>query len=136
DVRKDDPYTAYDDIPFRMITYNEGDSWARLMVRLDEISESIDIIKYALDNLPSGPYRVRVPRIVPADEALSRVEAPRGELFYYVKGNGTACPERVKVRTPTFANILSFVHIAEGGNVADVPASFVSLDPCFSCTDR
>jgi NADH-quinone oxidoreductase subunit D len=136
DVRKDDPYTAYEEIPFRLITYNEGDSWARLMVRLDEINESIDIMNYALDNLPSGPYRVRVPRIVPAGEALTRVEAPRGELFYYVKSNGTAYPERVKVRTPTFANILSFVHIAEGGNIADVPASFVSLDPCFSCTDR
>jgi len=136
DVRKDDPYAAYDEIPFEMITYSEGDSWARLMVRLDEISESIHIINHALDNLPSGPYRVRLPRIVPAGEALSRVEAPRGELFYYVKSNGTAYPERVKVRTPTFSNILSFVQIAEGGNIADVPASFVSLDPCFSCTDR
>jgi len=136
DVRKDEPYAAYDKIPFKMINYGEGDSWARLMVRLDEINESIDILNFALDNLPTGPYRVRVPRIVPAGEAISRVEAPRGELFYYVKSNGTAYPERVKVRTPTFANILSFVHIAEGGNIADVPASFVSLDPCFSCTDR
>jgi Ni,Fe-hydrogenase III large subunit/NADH:ubiquinone oxidoreductase subunit C len=136
DVRKDEPYAAYGEIPFNMVTYSDGDSWARLMVRLDEISESINIISYVLDNLPSGPYRVRVPRIVPAGEAISRVEAPRGELFYYVKSNGTAYPERVKVRTPTFANILSFVRIAEGGNIADVPASFVSLDPCFSCTDR
>jgi formate hydrogenlyase subunit 5 len=136
DVRKDEPYAAYDKIPFKMVTYTQGDSWARLMVRLDEINESIDILNFALDNLPTGPYRVRVPRIVPAGEAISRVEAPRGELFYYVKSNGTAYPERVKVRTPTFANILSFVHIAKGGNIADVPASFVSLDPCFSCTDR
>jgi formate hydrogenlyase subunit 5 len=136
DVRKDEPYAAYNEIPFKIITHSEGDSWARLMVRLDEISESLDIIDYALDNLPSGPYRIRLPRIVPAGEALSRAEAPRGELFYYVKGNGTAYPERVKVRTPTFANILSFVQIAEGGNIADVPTSFVSLDPCFSCTDR
>ncbi|MEA2090629.1 MAG: NADH-quinone oxidoreductase subunit C [Thermoproteota archaeon] len=136
DVRKDDPYAAYDEIPFKMITYSEGDSWARLMVRLDEISESVDTINYALDNLPSGPYRVRVPRIVPAGEAFTRVEAPRGELFYYVKSNGTAYPERVKVRTPTFSNILSFVQIAEGGNIADVPVSFISLDPCFACNDR
>jgi formate hydrogenlyase subunit 5 len=136
DVRKDESYAAYDEIPFEMITYSEGDSWARLMVRLDEISESIDIIKYALDNLPSGSYRVKVSRIVPAGETLGRVEAPRGELFYYVKSNGTSYPERVKVRTPTFSNILSFVQIAEGGNIADVPTSFVSLDPCFSCTDR
>jgi ech hydrogenase subunit E len=136
DVRKDEPYAAYSDIPFKMITYCEGDSWARLMVRLDEICESLDIIAYSLENLPAGPFRLRVPRIVPAGEAIGRVEAPRGELFYYVKSNGTAYPERVKVRTPTFANIASFVKIAEGGNIADVPASFVSLDPCFSCTDR
>jgi formate hydrogenlyase subunit 5 len=136
DVRKDKPYAAYGETPFNMVTYSEGDSWARLMVRLDEISESIDIINYVLDNVPTGPYRIRVPRVVPPREAINRVEAPRGELFYYVKSNGTAYPERVKVRTPTFANILSFVRIAEGGNIADVPASFVSLDPCFSCTDR
>ncbi len=136
DIRKDEPYAAYGEVPFNLVTYREGDSWARLMVRLNELSESINIIDYALDNLPIGPYRVKVPRIVPSGEALSRVEAPRGELFYYVKSNGTAYPERVKVRTPTFANILSFIRIAEGGNIADVPASFVSLDPCFSCTDR
>jgi Ni,Fe-hydrogenase III large subunit/Ni,Fe-hydrogenase III component G len=136
DVRRDEPYAAYNETPFRVITYDEGDSWARLMVRLDEIVESINIIQYALEHLPSGPYRLRVPRIVPAGEAIGRVEAPRGELFYYVKSNGTAYPERVKVRTPTFANIPSFVQIAKDGNIADVPASFVSLDPCFSCTDR
>jgi formate hydrogenlyase subunit 5 len=136
DVRKDEPYAAYSEVPFNVIKHNEGDSWDRLMVRLGEITESINIINQALDSLPSGPYRVRVPRTVSAGEALSRVEAPRGELFYYVKSNGTAYPERVKVRTPTFANIPAFVKIAEGGNIADVPASFVSLDPCFSCTDR
>jgi NADH-quinone oxidoreductase subunit D len=136
DVRKDEPYEAYGKIPFKLITYNTGDSWARLMVRLDEVVESINIIDYAIDNMPQGPYRVRVPRVVPAGEAVNRVEAPRGELFYYVKSNGTAYPERVKVRTPTFANIPAFIKIAEGGNIADVPASFVSLDPCFSCTDR
>jgi formate hydrogenlyase subunit 5 len=136
DVRKDEPYEAYGEIPFKLITYNTGDSWARLMVRLDEVVESINIIDYAVDNVPQGPYRVRVPRVVPAGEAVNRAEAPRGELFYYVKSNGTAYPERVKVRTPTFANIPSFIKIAEGGNIADVPASFVSLDPCFSCTDR
>ena len=136
DVRKDEPYAAYGEIPFNMVTYDDGDSWARLMVRLDEISEGLDIIEYALENLPSGPYRVRAPRVVPAGEAIDRVEAPRGELFYYIKSNNTAYPERVKVRTPTLANIRSFVNIAEGSNIADIPASLVSLDPCFSCTDR
>jgi NADH-quinone oxidoreductase subunit D len=103
---------------------------------MEEVEESINIIEYALDHLPTGAFRVRAPRVVPTGEAVNRVEAPRGELFYYVKSNGTAYPERVKVRTPTFANIPAFLKTAIGGNIADVPANFVSLDPCFSCTDR
>ena len=136
DVRKDEPYEAYGEIPFKVITKNTGDVWARMNVRMDEIEESIRIIEYALDHLPSGPFRVKVPRVVPAGEAVNRVEAPRGELFYYVKSNGTAMPERVKVRTPTFANIPAFLTTAIGESIADVPPNFVSLDPCFSCTDR
>jgi formate hydrogenlyase subunit 5 len=136
DVRKDEPYEAYREIPFKLITYNEGDTWARMNVRMDEVEESINIIEYALDNLPAGPFRVRVPRVVIAGEAVSRVEAPRGELFYYLKSNGTAYPDRVKVRTPTFANIPAFLATAIGSSIADVPPNFVSLDPCFSCTDR
>ncbi|HLN44265.1 MAG TPA: NADH-quinone oxidoreductase subunit C [Candidatus Sulfotelmatobacter sp.] len=136
DVRKDEPYEAYGEIPFKVITYNNGDTWARMNVRMDEVEESINIIEYALDNLPSGPFRVRAPRVVLAGEAVNRVEAPRGELFYYVKSNGTAYPDRVKVRTPTFANIPAFLATAIGSNIADVPPNFVSLDPCFSCTDR
>lgn len=136
DVRKDYPYAAYGEIPFKEIVYTEGDTWARMNVRLDEVEESINIIEYAVDNLPKGPFRVEVPRQVPEGETINIVEAPRGELFYYVKSNGTEMPERVKVRTPTFANIPSFLKTAIGESIADVPANFVSLDPCFSCTDR
>jgi Ni,Fe-hydrogenase III large subunit/NADH:ubiquinone oxidoreductase subunit C len=136
DVRKDEPYEAYGEIPFKVITNNAGDTWARMNVRMDEVEESINIIEYALDNLPPGAFRVKVPRTVPAGEAVNRVEAPRGELFYYVRSNGTAFPERVKVRTPTFANIPAFLTTAIGESIADVPPNFVSLDPCFSCTDR
>jgi len=136
DVRKDEPYEAYGEIPFKLITREEGDTHARLVVRLAEVTESINIITYAVDHLPTGPYRTRVPRTVPKGEAVNRVEAPRGELLHYVRANGTAFPERVKVRTPTFANIPAFLKTAIGGSIADVPANFVSLDPCFSCTDR
>ena len=136
DVRKDDPYEAYGEIPFKEIVYKTGDTWARMNVRMDELEESINIIEYALDNMPKGPFRVDVPRYVPIGEAIHRVEAPRGELFYYVKGNGSASPERVKIRTPTYANIPAFLKTAIGENIADVPPNFVSLDPCFSCTDR
>jgi len=136
DIRKTQPYSVYDKIPFKQIVYTEGDTWARMNVRLDEVEESINIIDYVLDHLPSGPVRVEVPRSVPAGEAVSCVEAPRGELFYYVRSNGTDMPDRVKIRTPTFANIPSFLKTAIGESIADVPSNFVSLDPCFSCTDR
>jgi NADH-quinone oxidoreductase subunit D len=136
DVRKDEPYEAYGEIPFKEIVYTEGDTWARMNVRMDEVEESINIIKYAIDHMPTGPFRIEVARSIPAGEAVNRVEAPRGELFYYVKSNGTDMPDRVKVRTPTFANIPSFLKTAIGESIADVPANFVSLDPCFSCTDR
>ena len=136
DVRKDTPYEVYDEIPFKKIVYTEGDVWARMNVRMDEVEESINIIKYALDNMPKGAIKVDVPREILKGEAINACEAPRGELFYYVKSNGTEMPERVKVRTPTFANLPSFFKTAIGGNIADVPANFVSLDPCFSCTDR
>ncbi|HIE18979.1 TPA: NADH-quinone oxidoreductase subunit D [Candidatus Bathyarchaeota archaeon] len=136
DVRKHDPYAAYEEAPFKEILYKDGDSWSRLMVRLDEVDESIEIITWAVDNIPSGPYRIRVPRRMPKGESLSRVEAPRGELVHYVKGNGTAYPERVKIRSPTLANIISFREMIRSCYVADIPAVLVSLDPCFSCTDR
>jgi NADH-quinone oxidoreductase subunit D len=136
DVRKDEPYAAYEAVPFSTVTLEKGDSWARFIVRIREVLESARIIEFALDHLPEGPCRVKVQRTISKGEAISRVEAPRGELFYYVKTNGGASPERMKVRTPTFANILSFCETAKGCNVADVPAIFASFDPCFSCTDR
>jgi Ni,Fe-hydrogenase III large subunit/Ni,Fe-hydrogenase III component G len=136
DVRKDIPYEAYGEIPFKEIVYDTCDTWARMNVRMDEVEESINIIEYALDHLPTGPIRLELPRTVPAGEAVCSLEAPRGELFYYVRSNGTDMPERVKIRTPTFANIPSFLKSAIGESIADVPANFVSLDPCFSCTDR
>jgi NADH-quinone oxidoreductase subunit D len=136
DVRKDEPYEVYGEIPFKEIVYNEGDTWARMNVRMDEVEESINIIEYALDNMPKGPFKVDVPRQIIKGEAVNAVEAPRGELFYYLRTNGTDMPDRVKVRTPTFANLPSFLKTAIGGSIADVPANFVSLDPCFSCTDR
>ena len=136
DVRKDDPYAAYADIPFNVISYNECDTWARLMVRVDEVLESLDIIEYALGHLPGGRLRVRVQRKIPEGEAVSRVEAPRGELIHYVKSDGTAYPYRVKVRSPTLANLMAFPDAIRGAYIADIPSVMGSLDPCFSCTDR
>jgi len=136
DVRRDDPYAAYEEIPFNVICYKDCDTWARLMVRVEEVLESLDIIDYALNHLPSGRLRVRVKRKQPEGEAVSRVEAPRGDLIHYVKSDGTAYPYRVKVRSPTLANLVAFPEIIRGEYIADIPAVLGSFDPCFSCTDR
>ena len=136
DVRKDDPYAAYDEIPFNVVSYKECDTWARLMIRADEVLESLDMIEYAFSHLPGGRLRVRVKRKIPEGEAVSRVEAPRGELIHYVKSDGTAYPYRVKVRSPTLANLVAFPDAIRGSYIADIPSVMGSLDPCFSCTDR
>ncbi|MCX8191617.1 MAG: hypothetical protein N3F06_02275, partial [Nitrososphaerales archaeon] len=139
DVRLDDPYAAYGEVPFDMVVYEEGDVWSRLMIRCDEIIEIIKIINYCLDHLPPKPYRARVPALLtpPAGrESMSRVEAPRGELIHHVFSDGSEKPYRVKVRTPTLANIPAVIEMLKGGHIADIPASLASIDPCFCCTDR
>jgi NADH-quinone oxidoreductase subunit D len=136
DIRKDDPYLVYEEIPFNIITYDGCDVMSRLLVRTNEILESIKIVNYALAHLPEGKIRVKVPRRVQKGEVVSRVEAPRGELIHYSKTNGTTKPERYKVRSPTLANIPSLCKMLVGGYIADIPIILAGIDPCFSCTDR
>ncbi len=136
DIRTEEPFPPLDEVPFTPVYYEEGDSWARLKARADELVVSLDMIAYAVEHIPPGAIRIRVPLRFPEGEALSRVEAPRGELVHFVRSNGTTHPERVKVRTPTLANMLSICKSLQDCNIADVPASLVSMDPCFSCTDR
>ena len=136
DVRADDPYAAYDEIPFNVVTHDGCDVLSRIIVRCKEMFESINIIRYALDHIPSGMIRVRVPMAVPEGETVSRVEAPRGELIHYAKSNGTMQPERYKVRSPTLGNIPALCKMLLGGRVADIPIVLAGIDPCFACMDR
>ncbi len=136
DVRRDDPYAAYGEIPFQVITDDHADVLGRTIVRAKELFESVKIIRFVLNNLPDGPVSVRFPRRVPMGEALSRYEAPRGEDVHFVRSNGTDIPERVKVRAPTMANAASVALMLQGGYLADVPIVIAAIDPCFSCTDR
>jgi len=136
DVRADDPYAAYDEIPFNVVTHDGGDVLSRILVRCEEILESIEITRYALDHMPKGMTRVRVPMAVPPGETVSRVEAPRGELIHYAKSNGTARPERYKVRSPTLGNIPALCKMLIGCHVADIPIILAGIDPCFACMDR
>ena len=136
DVRADDPYAAYDEIPFHVITHDGCDVLSRIIVRCEEMLESINIIRYALEHMPEGMTRVRVPLAVPEGETVSRVEAPRGELMHYAKSNGTMKPERYKVRSPTLGNIPALCKMLLGGHVADIPIVLAGIDPCFACMDR
>ncbi len=136
DLRKDDPYAAYEDLSFQVITYDGGDLASRMLVRIDEVTESVRIIEQCLRNMPPGPLQVKVPSKVPAGEAVSRVEAPRGELIHYARSNGSDQPERYKVRAPTFANMPALSKMLIGSYVADVPIIIAGIDPCFGCLDR
>lgn len=136
DVRHDDPYAAYGEIVFDVITDNHSDIYGRTLVRLKELMESYKIIRQVLKNLPDGPLTVKAPRKVPRGESLSRYEAPRGEDMHYVRSNGTEKPERVKVRAPTLANIQAVKHMLKNRYLADMPIVIAAIDPCFSCTDR
>jgi len=136
DIRKDDPYAAYGEVPFNVVTDTHCDVYGRALVRVGELMESYKIIRYVLKNLPDGPIAAKAPRKIPVGESVSRYEAPRGEDVHYVRGNGTEKPERVRVRAPTMVNLLSVPKMLEGNNLADVPITVAAIDPCFSCTDR
>jgi len=136
DVRLTDPYAAYDEVPFDIVTRNEGDVRALLRLRLDEIVVSANMISYAVEHLPEGPNRVKIPPIIPAGEHSSHCEAPRGEIFYYVRSGGGRMPERVKSRQPTMANIPIALELLKGQTLADVPVVLTAIDPCFGCMDR
>lgn len=136
DVRVDAPYAAYLDFPVQMVLDPAGDLEARFVVRIKELFECYRVIREILDHMPSGELTTRMPRRIPEGETISRVEAPRGELFYFLKSNGTDKPERVKVRTPTLCNLASVLALAVGHQLADIPMILVGVDPCFSCNDR
>ena len=136
DLRRDDPYAAYGEVSFKVITDNHNDVYGRTLVRVGELMECYGIIRQLLKQMPDGPIAVKAPRKIPAGEALSRYEAPRGEDVHYVKADGTDKPERVKVRAPTLANVQVVAHMLKNRYLADMPIVIAAIDPCFSCTDR
>ena len=128
-------YSAYGELDFTPITSDSCDSYGRIVVRIKELFQSVDLIRQALDKLPSGEYSVPV-KGNPDGEIISRVEQPRGEAFYYIKGNGTKNLDRLRVRTPTFANVPPLLAMLPGCQLSDVPVITLSIDPCISCTER
>ncbi|MGI6118472.1 MAG: nickel-dependent hydrogenase large subunit [Bilifractor sp.] len=128
-------YEAYGDLDFEPIISNEGDCYARILVRTKEIYQSIDLIRQALSKLPKGDINVPV-KGMPNGEGLVRIEQPRGEAIYYVRGENTKFLNRFRIRTPTFANLPGLCKMLQGANYADVGVLIVSIDPCISCTER
>ena len=150
DVRVDTSYFAYGDLDITYTTPDiltgevNGDVYDRIIVRLLEIKQSIDLIEQCLDKMPSGPI-VAEPKIAKLlaqlkktnGEGVGRHEAPRGEVIHYVKLDGVNdAPFTWKVRAPTYNNILPWIPMLKGQQIADIPIVAASTDPCMSCTNR
>jgi ech hydrogenase subunit E len=128
-------YAAYKEVGFEPVVETAGDSYARTLVRVKELYRSLEMMREALASMPEGEILVRVDGY-PQGETVSRCEQPRGEVFYYLRGNGTDHLERLKIRTPTFANLPALLAILPGCEMADVPVITLSIDPCVGCSER
>ena len=163
DLRRDMPYSGYENFQFKVPVSTEGDVWARYWVRLEEMRESVKIATQALDGMPEGPIKADAPKVVlpdrekmktemesliyhfkivtegfavPAGEAYQAVESPRGEMGYYVVSDGTAKPWRVHMRNPSFATLQALPAMCEGRLLADVVAVIGSIDIVLGEIDR
>ena len=117
------------------IIRTDGDSYARCACRIDELLQSIDLIRQAAAKIPAGDLSVPV-KGNPDGEYFMRIEQPRGEAVYYVKGSGKPYLNRLRIRTPTFANLAGLCETLKGADYADVPILVLTIDPCISCTER
>lgn len=163
DLRKKQPYSSYDKFNFEVPTRLDGDVYARYLVRLDEIRESLKIVRQALDGLPEGPIKANAPHIVlpdreemktsiealiyhfkivtegfhpPVGEVYQAIESPRGELGFYVVSDGSPKPLRCHVRAPSFANLQALPKMIEGRLIADVVACIGTIDIVLGEVDR
>jgi ech hydrogenase subunit E len=128
-------YAAYKYLNFQPIIDTDGDSYGRTTVRIKEVFQSIDLIRQAISLIPDGDVKTKVVGN-PNGEYFTRIEQPRGEVIYYAKANGTKFLDRVRVRTPTFANVPALLETLKGCALADVPILVLTIDPCISCTER
>jgi Ni,Fe-hydrogenase III large subunit/Ni,Fe-hydrogenase III component G len=137
DCRRDHPYAAYDRVEFEVITTQSADVWGRLVVRMNEVFESIKIIRQCLDKMEDGPLQLEIKDELPVGRmGLSSVEAPRGESHHFVITGENNRPRRWRVRAPTYQNLQGIPMMIKDQQIADMTISLGSIDPCFSCTDR
>ncbi|MDM7925873.1 MAG: nickel-dependent hydrogenase large subunit [bacterium] len=135
DVRKDDPYFAYPWVDWNLSLRADGDVQSRAEVRLEEMRESLDICVQCLERMRPGPVLAELPR-VPAGMAVSRVEAPRGELFNCVVSDGSAAPVRLQIRPPSAPNLKAIEAVCPGTDLEDIAIVLASADPCTGCAER
>ena len=138
DIRKHEPYSAYDRVKFNEVLYSDGDTYHRYLVRIQEMRESMDIIEQLIDNIPEGPYAVKMKPVIklPEGEYYQKVETARGELGVYIVSDGNKNPYRVKFRSPNFVNLSVLNHIARDFKIADLVAIGGSLDLVIPDIDR
>jgi NADH-quinone oxidoreductase subunit D len=163
DLRRDQPYLHYDEVDFDVVVGTYGDSFDRYAIRLNEIRESMRIVRQVLDKMPEGDYRIQDKKItpppraridesmealihhfkiftegfkVPEGEVYVAIESPRGEIGCYIASDGSPTPYRMHVRAPSFVNIQCLPHMMRGGLVADAVAVISSVDPVLGEVDR
>jgi len=138
DLRKAQPYSSYEDFEFDVPIGSAGDTFDRYVVRVEEMRQSIRIIRQAVEGLPEGPIIARVPKVIkpPVGEVYLSTEAPKGELGYFMVSDGTPQPYRLRVRPPSFINLQALEKMSKGGLVADVVAIIGTLDIVLGEVDR
>jgi NADH-quinone oxidoreductase subunit D/NADH-quinone oxidoreductase subunit C/D len=138
DVRKHEPYSAYDRVKFNEVLFSEGDTYRRYLARIEEMRESMNIIDQLIDNIPEGPYAVKMKPVIklPEGEYFQRVETARGELGVFIISDGNKNPFRMKFRSPNFVNLGVLNHITKDFKIADLVAIAGSLDFVIPDIDR
>ncbi len=135
DVRKDEPYAAYGELEWDVVVTENGDVFDKTVVRILECLESLKIIYQAIEKMPEGELSYEVEEI-PVGEGVGHAEAPRGEVFHYVRSNGSNYPVRHKVRAPSYMNVPTAKATCINQDIADVLITLAAVDPCYCCTER
>jgi NADH-quinone oxidoreductase subunit D len=138
DIRKVFPYEVYQQLQFEEITETAGDCYARYMVRMKEMRQSLSIIEQLIDHIPEGEFQAKTKAVLklPKGEYYSRIETARGEFGVYIVSEGGTTPYRIKFRSPGFSNLSALDHLARGGKIGDLIAIMGSLDLVIPDIDR
>ncbi len=138
DLRKAQPYSGYEKFDFEIPVGTNGDTYDRYLVRIEEMKQSVRIIRQAVEGIPEGPIMAKVPKVLkpPVGEVYVSIEAPKGELGYFIVSDGSTQPYRVRVRPPSFVNLQALDKMCRGQLIADVVAIIGTLDIVLGEVDR